>query len=147
MKRSLLLTSIALFYYALLTPLAISATIHAAEQGTFQALPGPGERIPLEGGSYFTYGFNNSPKVGTCIMRVEIFNKDGKRDTSYQVRGDSDMPSMRGAHSAGNQAFSLSKKGVFLLPVHIAMPGDWEVKLTFVKNGKTVLRGSYLFDI
>jgi hypothetical protein len=146
MKKSLILAVIVLSL-ALLSPLPISAASSPEAQHSYQQLPKPGERVPLDGSSYFTYGFSKSPKVGTSIMRVEIFSKDGKRDTSFSIKGDADMPSMRGAHSAGEQDFTLSNKGVFLLPVHLAMPGDWEVRLRFLKNGKTVLRGSYLFDL
>ena len=113
----------------------------------YQSLPGPGEKIELDADHYFTYGFASKPKIGTAIMRVEIFTRDGKRDTSFVVKGDADMPSMRGAHSTGDHAFTLSAKGVYLLPVQLVMPGDWEVKLTFIKKGKAVLRGSYLFDL
>ena len=57
------------------------------------------------------------------------------------------MPSMRGAHSTGDKEFSLSTKGVYLLPVRLVMPGDWEIRFTFEKNGKALFRGVYLFDI
>ncbi len=109
--------------------------------------PKPGEKIPLGAGHYFVYGFDQPPKIGTRIMRVEIFTRDGARDTSFAVKGDADMPSMRGAHSTGEKEFALSAKGVYLLPVQLVMPGDWEVRIVFVKSGKTVLRGVYLFDI
>jgi hypothetical protein len=82
-----------------------------------------------------------------AIMRVEIFTRAGKRDTSFIVKGDSDMPSMRGAHSAGEKEFSLSAKEVYLLPVRLVMPGDWEVTFSFVRKEKVVFRGAYLFDI
>jgi len=113
----------------------------------YKTLPKPGEKVSLDADHYFTYGFDRQPKLGAAIMRVEIYSRDGKRDTSYVVKGDADMPSMRGAHSTGDKAFSLSKKGVYLLPVQLVMPGDWEVRLTFEKNGKPVFRGAYLFDI
>ena len=57
------------------------------------------------------------------------------------------MPSMRGMHSSGDQNFALSAKGVYLLPVQLVMPGDWEVALTILKEGKALFRGSYLFDL
>ena len=113
----------------------------------FQTLAKPGEKIALDAKHYFTYGFAKQPKLGTSIMRVEIFSRDGVRDTSFTVKGDADMPSMRGAHSSGDQNFSLSAKGVYLLPVRLVMPGDWEVCFTFLKDGKPVLRGAYLFDL
>ena len=80
-------------------------------------------------------------------MRVEIFTQDGRRDTTFVVKGDADMPSMRGAHSTGARTFSISKKGVYLLPIQFVMPGDWEVRLTIESSGGMLLRGAYLFDI
>jgi hypothetical protein len=110
-------------------------------------LPKPGDKIRLDNGSYFIYGFEKQPKLGTAIMRVEIFSKDGHPDTTYVVKGDADMPSMRGAHSTGDKDFSLSKKGEYLLPVRLVMPGDWEFRFTFIKKGITFFRGVYLFDL
>jgi hypothetical protein len=118
-----------------------------ASHADYLPLPKPGERVRLDANSYFTYGFSKSPKLGTSIMRVEIFTQDGKRDTSFSVKGDADMPSMRGVHASGDQPFALSAKGVYLLPVRLVMPGDWEVRLSFAKNGKTVYRGAYLFEL
>ena len=113
----------------------------------YQPLPKPGEKVTIDTDHYFTYGFDKQPKLGAAIMKVEIFTRDGKRDTSFVVKGNADMPSMRGAHASGDTDFSLSKKGVYLLPVQLAMPGDWEIRFTFVKAGKTVYRGSYRFDL
>ena len=113
----------------------------------YSPVPKPGERVPLGPEAYFIYGFTKPPKLGTAIMRVEIFRRDGRRDTSYAVKGDVDMPSMRGAHAAGDTPFSLSKKGVYLLPVPLVMPGDWEFRFTFERNGTTVFRGAHLFDL
>jgi hypothetical protein len=114
----------------------------------YKALPKPGAKVPLgPDGGYFVYGFAEAPKLGTATMRVEIFTRDGRQDTTFAVKGDVDMPSMRGAHKTGDKAFSLSAKGVYLLPVPIVMPGEWEFRFTFEKDGKTVLRGAYLFQV
>jgi hypothetical protein len=113
----------------------------------YPTLPKPGEKVPLGADHYFTYGFAAQPKLGTAILRVEIFTRDGARDTSFVVKGDADMPSMRGAHATGDKEFSVSKKNVYLLPIQLVMPGDWEVRLTFLKSGAAVLRGAYLFDL
>jgi len=136
---------------AFITGLSVPAIVLAAHSPTgkfvYQPLPKPGEKISLDASTYFTYGFTKRPKLGLPIMKVEIFNRDGKRDTSYIVSGDADMPSMRGAHSTGFKVFSISATGLYLLPVSITMPGDWEIKFTFVKKGKAVFRGAYLFSI
>ena len=127
-------------------PLVRAATPPTA-QIVYQSLPKPGTKVPIGADHYFIYGFDKQPKIGMAIMRVEIFTRDGKRDTSFTVKGDADMPSMRGAHAMGNKDFSLSAKGVYLLPVRLVMPGDWEIRFTFVKKGKPVFRGAYLFDL
>ncbi len=116
-------------------------------QIVYQPLPKPGEKVLIDSDHYFTYGFDKPPKIGVVIMRVEVFARDGQQDTSFIVRGDADMPSMRGAHSTGDKDFSLSAKGVYLLPVRLVMPGDWEIRLTFLKKGEVIFRGAYLFDL
>lgn len=117
------------------------------QQPVYTAMPAPGKKVPLEGGGYLVYAFNKKPKLGTVILKVEFFNADGNKETSYEVLGDSDMPSMRGAHETGNQPFKVSKKGDYLLPVNIVMPGDWEIRLTVKKDGQIIFRGSHRFDV
>lgn len=130
-----------------MSPTSVIAAAPPAAKRNYQILPKSGEKIPLGPKHYFTFAFAKAPKLGTAIMRVEIFTRDGVRDTSFVVKGDADMPSMRGAHSSGDQNFVLSAKGVYLLPVRLVMPGDWEISFTFLKGEKPLLRGSYLFDL
>jgi hypothetical protein len=85
--------------------------------------------------------------MGTLIMKVEIFIQEEKKDTSIEVKADAGMPSMKGAHETGEQPFKLSKKGDYLLPINIVMPGDWEIRLTLLKEGKVIFRGSYQFNV
>lgn len=124
-----------------------NAACQAAQADDSRPLPKPGEKVPLDAEHYFVYGFDKAPKLGTAIMKLEIFARDGSRDTSFVVKGDVDMPSMRGAHGTGDKQFSVSKKGVYLLPVPIAMPGEWEFKFTFEKDGKAVFHGAYRFEV
>src|SRR3990172_2766032 len=107
----------------------------------YAPLPSPGKKVPLGGGYYLIYGFDKKLKLGTVIMRVEFFAGEGKKDPSFEVKADAGMPSMKGAHETGDRAFTLSKKGVYLLPINIVMPGDWEIRLTIMKSGKVLLRG------
>ena len=132
---------------ALATARAELAPAAAAAPADYARFPKPGEKVPIGGDHYFVYGFDKPPKIGARIVRVEIFLRDGTRDTSFVVKGDADMPSMRGAHSTGEREFALSAKGVYLLPVQFVMPGDWEIRFVFVKDGRPVLRGVHLFDI
>ena len=128
-------------------PLPVTAAPAPPKAEDYKILPKPGKKAPLDAGHHFIYGFEKQPKLGVAIMRLEIFTLDGKRDTSFVVTGDVDMPSMRGAHSTGGKAFKLSAKGIYLLPVPLVMPGDWEFRFVFEKKGKIVFRGAYLFDL
>lgn len=96
---------------------------------------------------YFVYDFDKKPQMGTIIMKVQVFSKDGKQDSSLEITGSADMPSMKGAHSTGDQLFKLNKKGDYLLPVNVVMPGDWEVVLNFLKDKKPIYTGSVRFNV
>ena len=113
----------------------------------YPPMPGPGKKVPIGEGYYLIYGFDKPLKMGRVIMKVEVFTADGKKDTSLEVKADADMPSMRGAHGTGDRPFQLSKKGDYLLPISIVMPGDWEIKLTVLKAGKVIFRGRYNFNV
>ena len=113
----------------------------------YAPMPAPGNKVPLGDGSYLIYGFDKKPKLGTVIMKVELFNAAGKKDISFEAKADAGMPSMKGAHETGERPFVLSKKGDLLLPVNIVMPGDWEIRLTIIKSGKVIFRGKYNFDV
>ena len=113
----------------------------------YPPMPAPGEKVPIGDGHYLVYGFDSAPKLGTAIMRVEIFSREGIRDTSLRVKADAGMPSMRGAHEMGERAFQLSRKGVYLLPIPIVMPGEWEVRFTVSRGEAVIFRGGYTFDV
>jgi len=85
--------------------------------------------------------------MGTTILRIRIFDEGEAQSTAFTVVGRSDMPSMAGAHDSGEQEFKLNKKGDYLLPINIVMPGEWEVKLTFKRGDSIVFRGAFRFDV
>jgi hypothetical protein len=113
----------------------------------YPVMPGPGKKVQLGDGNYFIYKFDKQPKLGTVIIKVEVFNSNDKKDTSMEITGDAGMPSMGSAHDTGDRPFALSNKGAYLLPVNIVMPGEWEIKLTVKKAGKVIFRGSHRFDV
>ena len=125
----------------------VTAASGAAQALAYPSMHGPGKKISIGNDYYLIYGFDKKPKLGTVIMKVEVFTKDGKKDTSFELKADSGMPSMKGAHESGERPFKLSKKGDYLLPIDIVMPGDWEIRLTLLKEGKMIFRGSYQFDV
>jgi len=123
------------------------AVVPAEQKPTYPTMPGPGKKVPVGSDHYLIYGFDKKPKMGRVIMKVEVFTKDGNKDTSFEAKGDAGMPSMRGAHDTGDRSFQVSKNGDYLLPINIVMPGDWDIRLTLLKEGKVVFRGSYQFDV
>ena len=124
--------------------------VSAAAPGRTPVFPSmlpPGKKVPIDNDHYIIYGFDKKPKLGTIIMKVEIYTRDGNKDTSFEILADSGMPSMKGAHETGEQPLQVSKKGAYLLPVNIVMPGDWEIRITIKKDGKVIFRGSHQFDV
>lgn len=113
----------------------------------YPVMPGLDKKVQLGDGNYLIYNFDKKPKLGTLIIKVEIFNSNDKKDISMEITGDAGMPAMRGAHDTGDRPFALSNKGVYLLPVNIVMPGEWEIKLTVKKAGKVIFRGGHRFDV
>jgi hypothetical protein len=117
------------------------------QEPVFQDLPKSGKKCWIGEVNYFTWEFDKTPKMGTSILIVKLYDKNGKRVSDLAITGQSDMPSMRGAHDSGEVAFKTNKAGDYLLPVNIVMPGGWEVLLTFSRNGIVIFRGRILFDV
>ncbi len=141
LKRYLLV--ILLSSFLLLPALAL----YAQHMTPYPPMPDPGKKVALGNDHYMVYSFDKKPKLGTVIMKVEVFTKDGKKDTSFELKADAGMPSMRGAHETGERPFQLSKKGDYLIPINIVMPGNWEIRVIAIKEGKVVFRGRYNFDV
>src|SRR3989337_3042677 len=101
----------------------ITASSGTQQTPSYPLMPGPGKKVLIGKDYYFTYGFDKKPKMGIVIMKVELYARDGKKETSLEVKADVGMPSMRGAHETGDRSFKLSKNGDYLLPIDIVMPG------------------------
>jgi hypothetical protein len=95
---------------------------------------------------YFTYKFDKKPKMGMLVLKVKLFDKNGKKEKSLVITGRSGMPSMSGAHDF-EQPFKQNKLGEYLLPVNIVMPGEWEIKMTFSKDKKPFYFGMFRFNV
>ena len=123
-----------------------SLDVLAADKSTVPVLKA-GQKHWIGEDYYFVYNFDKRPQMGTIIMKIQVFTKEGKQDTSLEITGDTDMPSMKGAHGTGNQLFKMNKKGDYLLPVNVVMPGEWEVVLNFLKDKKPIYTGSVRFNV
>lgn len=122
-----------------------AAALHAEDK--YEPLPGEGKKIEISTDYSFTYKFAQKPQLGISILKIELMDKDGKKDSSLNILGDSWMPSMPGHHNSGEVPFKLNDKGDYLLPVDVVMPGGWEVKLIFSDKDKVLYRGVIKFDI
>jgi hypothetical protein len=111
-----------------------------AEEG-FTPLPGPGKKCRINDQYHFKYSFDKKPQLGTVILKIVVFDQDDRQTTGLKIFGDCGMPSMKGHHDTGDVAFKLNKKGDYLLPADLVMPGIWEIKITFIENEKPVYRG------
>ena len=138
--------SFRIILFVLITSL-LPLTLYGEGHQNYPVMPDPGKKVQLGDGNYLIYKFDKQPKLGTLIIKVEIFNSNDKKDTSMEITGDAGMPSMSGAHDTGDKPFVLSNKGAYLLPVNIVMPGEWEIRLTIKKAGKVIFRGSHRFDV
>ena len=118
-----------------------------AGEPVFQDLPKSGKKCWIGEVNYFTWEFDKAPKMGTAILIVKLYDKDGHRVSDLTIAGRSDMPEMRGAHDSGEVAFKTNKAGDYLLPVNVVMPGGWEVRLTFSRGGIVIFRGRLMFDV
>jgi len=118
-----------------------------AQEPEFKDLPGPGKKCWIGEALYFIYEFDRTPKMGTAILKIRVYEKNGAQVSDLNISGRSDMPSMRGAHDSGEVDFKLNKKGDYLLPVNIVMPGDWEVQLMFSRTKIVIFRGRIVFNV
>jgi len=125
---------------------ATAAENPSGAKQVWNALPGYGKKAWIGQDHYFTYSFDKKPKMGPAVLKVQLFSKDGKRVPGWEILGKSGMPSMSGAHDA-EAVFKLNKKGDYLLPVTFVMPGEWEIKLTFKKDGKVIYLGSFKLNV
>jgi len=110
------------------------------------ALEGEGKKNLLPDGRWFTWKFDKKPRLGTVIMKVRIYSGDNAQETGYEVSGDAGMPSMR-HHDTGPVKFQLNKKGDYLLPVDVVMPGEWSVVIRIKRSGKEIFAGKVNFNV
>jgi len=118
-----------------------------SQEPVYNELAGSGKKCPIGQDYYFIYEFDQTPKMGTAILKIRLFDGRGNRTTELTIKGQSDMPSMRGAHDSGEVLFKLNRKGDYLLPVNIVMPGEWEVRLVFLKGEDVIYRGFLRFNV
>jgi len=118
-----------------------------AVSSEFKDLPGPGAKCWIGEVNYFVYGFDKAPALGTTVLKIALFDKAGNPVRDMDIAGESGMPAMAGAHDSGRVGLTLEPKGGYVLPVSVAMPGDWEIRLTFSRNRIVLFRGRLTFGV
>lgn len=96
---------------------------------------------------YVSYEWNKSPKIGTYILMVNVYNKNKKQVSDLIVTADAYMPSMKGSHDTGDKKMQLNKKNQYAIPVYFMMLGDWEIELKFNKANKQIGNAFVKLDI
>jgi len=132
----------------LLTAIAVSGaqTAKPAPEPAPVVLAGEGRDCELPGGLHFIYRFASRPQLGTVVLKVQVFGPDGTRVTALKVSGRASMPQMKDMDS-GEQVFKLNRKGDYLMPMDVGMPGGWQVVLSFYKDKRRIYRGKIEFKI
>ena len=142
MKKILRIPLVLSLFFLLLASLPLQA-----EEVQYEPLPGEGKTCKIGTEYSFVYQFDKKPQLGVVILKIQVSDQNGKQSTSLKITGNSGMPLMPGSHDSGQKEFMLNKKGNYLLPLDLAMPGGWEIKLVFSKNDNVLYRGSINFDI
>ena len=131
----------------------ISKFLAAAVVLAVMAIAGAGcgttaDRPAIEAGNDYIlkYEWPEKPKVGDYTLKVNLTDRAGKPVEGAEVAVSYDMPSMRGAH-ATTETMKQNSKGDYLLPIHFAMPGDWEIVLSAQKDGIEIAAELILLDI
>lgn len=118
----------------------------AGRAAALDSLSGPGRRNALPSGGYLVWTFDKKPQLGMVIVKVQVFSKDKAKAAGCELTGAYGMPSMR-YHDSGVQKFRLSKKGDYLLPMDLVMPGAWELVIRLRQDGKEIYAGKIDFSV
>jgi hypothetical protein len=96
-----------------------------------------GKKTPLNENYSFVFSFVDKPKMGSTILRIEIFDKQNNKVDNFVVDAAVDMPSMRGHHGSQKTITANASKN-YVAPIDFMMRGEWEIALTF-KEAHTVV--------
>ncbi len=100
-----------------------------------------GSKIIINKDLSFVYDFNKNPAIGMFLVRIKVTDTANNNVDTLRITGQSGMPSMKDAHDSGEVEFQINKEGVYLLPVNIVMPGNWEVEVKVYKDKTRIFNG------
>lgn len=102
------------------------------------------KKIKISDQYSFSFQFSEKPKIGTIIVEVKVFDKNGNKVNNLNIAG---FYEMSGMPSKGSDNFMQNKQNNYLLPINIGMLGDWKMVIIFTENGQEIYRGNILFEV
>ncbi|MDP3113807.1 MAG: FixH family protein [Candidatus Cloacimonadaceae bacterium] len=124
---------------------AKSATV--SQTDAKQVIPAAKKAHWIDKDHYVTYEWNKSPKIGSFLLLVNVFDKNKNRITHLNLTANAYMPSMKGSHDTGDKPMKLNKKNQYAIPVYFMMLGDWEIELKFNKDKRQIGNAFVQLDI
>ena len=106
-----------------------------------------GTPVPFNKDMSLVYDFNRNPAIGMLVVRIKVTDSGNNPVKNLRITGNSGMPSMKGAHDTGEVEFRINKEGVYLLPVNIVMPGDWEIEVIIYRDKDRLFKGRIGFNV
>ena len=106
----------------------------------------PGTKNWLDTNMYFTCDFVKKPVLGVSVLRLQVFDKTGSRNNDFKITALSGMPGMR-MHDTEETNIKQNKKGDYLYPIDVVMPGNWEIKINVYKKQANVFPGVIKFEV
>lgn len=154
MKKLIIITLATMFLLPILAQHCGSCPSGMEAKTTTVAKPDANQVIPaakkthwIDKEHYVTYEWNKSPKIGSFILLVNVFDKSKNRLSNLNVTANAYMPSMKGSHDTGDKPMKLNKKSQYAIPVYFMMLGDWEIELKFNKSNRQIGSAYVQLDI
>ena len=124
-----------------------SATVTEKAETTQVVLSNPKKAQWISKDYYVEYDWNKTPKIGTSILSVKVFDKSKKPVTDLAITADVNNTSQKDTKATGDIALKPNKKGEFIVPVNFVSQGNWEIQLRFAKGDKALSNASIRVEI
>ncbi len=96
---------------------------------------------------FFTFKPGEKPKVGSFNIRVQVIDKSPKKDKAWTLKGAVSLAGQAVPADAAFKPFDPKKARLYVLPLTIGKPGQWEFRMIILRDGKVVYRGLAKFAI
>ena len=127
----------------------VAASAGGHEAGGYQHTSGSASHnapVTVKGDYVIKYEWPEKPKVGNYTLKVNLADKDGAPVQNAEVKVSYDMPAMRG-HHATTDIMKRNNKGDYLLPIHFAMRGGWEIIISAERDKEIIATKTIFLDI